>query len=429
MERGAARGTRTAGAHQMKLKAQAPDQMPFGTKLNISLAMAIVLTLYGLIYIIATRLMDTHGPHVIDFDVFRVAGMLAMKGRMAIAYVPEHMYAAEAAAGFGTSQMPWAYPPQMDLVTPVFILLPRILSYVLYMSCGLTGVLFLLRKVSGADVTTILIASWPALMLAVLVGQTACLMAILAALFALGVLRDRRGRGVALGLMVIKPHLAIGFGMFALIRRDWRALGEAVVTVVVTGLMATAVFGVGIWPAFLHGAHASATLLKDGQFLFFRLMSTFASLRMFGVPADLALAAQAGVALLACGLLLLASRRAVPLRDQLGLAALCTLLISPYSYDYDMPTYAVAMALLWPTLRARSGPVGRALIVLCGWVATGWSSVFLMRYEPEQDIKAAVDSGHIFLFPGLLLVALTVAIAALLLRQQQDASAGVLQPA
>ena len=406
------------------------DHVPFPQKLVSSVAFAVMLFIGYIIFLQIRHLSGAFGPATfIDFDAFRVAGHLALHGKMVAAYTPKDMYAAEAAMGSAGVTMPWAYPPQFDLVVPVFALLPRVVTYAIYTPLCL-GLLFLaIWRLSGRDIPWVITAASAALVQASFCGQTSFIMAALAGWFALAMLKGGRYRGIPLGLMVMKPHMALGIGALALIRRDWRALGQALTVVLATGALATVVYGADIWPAFLHGVEASGQVLREGKFVSFRMMSTFIALLGLGVPAGAAMKVQAFVAVAALGLLVAVVRRGIPLLDQLGLAMLCTLIISPYAYDYDMPTYMVAIALLWPGLKMQARLGLRSLLLFTGFAATGWSTYLSFTRGAQTGIDAAVRSGQIIVFPGLLLVALTVAIAAFLLRQPQDVQAAVPQPA
>ncbi|MDE3122665.1 MAG: DUF2029 domain-containing protein [Paracoccaceae bacterium] len=408
----------------------ARDHVPFPQKLATSVAIAVMLFTAYLIFFQVRRLSGAFGPATfIDFDAFRVAGHLALHGKMVSAYTPKDMYAAEAAMGGVGLTMPWAYPPQFDLVVPVFAILPRAVTYAIYTPLGLGLLLLVIWRLSGRDISWVIMAASAALVRASFSGQTSFIMAALAGWFALAMLKNGRYRGIPLGLMVIKPHMALGIGALALIRRDWHALGQALTVVLITGALATVVYGVDIWPAFLHGVEASGQLMHDGKFVFFRMMSTFIALVGLGVPAAAAMKVQAFVAVAALGLLVAVVRRGIPLRDQLGLAMLCTLIISPYAYDYDMLTYMVAIALLWPGLKTQARPGLRGLLLITGFAATGWSTYLSFTHGAQTAIDAAVKSGQMIVFPGLLLVALTVAVAVFLLRQPQAAQATVPQPA
>jgi len=105
--------------------------------------------------------------------------------------------------------------------------------------------------------------------------------------------------GLALGAMVIKPHLAIAVGIYMLATRRWVALATAATVVLASSLLCTLVFGWQIWIAWLGAIRESASFLEQGIYPLLRMISTYAALSRAGVSPALAFWAQAAVASLA----------------------------------------------------------------------------------------------------------------------------------
>jgi len=81
-----------------------------------------------------------------------------------------------------------------------------------------------------------------------------------------------------------------------------------------------------------------------------RMISIYATLRGFGAPATIAFAGQVIVAATSLTIIGAAVRRKMSATQQLALAVIGSLLISPYAYDYDLPIYGIGLALLMPHL-------------------------------------------------------------------------------
>jgi alpha-1,2-mannosyltransferase len=135
----------------------------------------------------------------------------------------------------------------------------------------------------------------------------------------------------------------------------WRAFGGAAATVIVLACAATALFGLGIWPAFLDSTHFTRTVvLEQGGTGFYKIQSVFAWARLWGGSVTLAYAAQFVLtALVVLGLARL-WRSAAPAGYKGAALCLGALLATPYSLDYDLMLLAPAIALL-----ASEGRVGK----------------------------------------------------------------------
>lgn len=396
-----------------------------------ALAMAFAVLLTGAFlnradyYLHAVQ--DAGTRKLLDFDAFYVAGQMGLQGRMAQAYEPKAIYAAEAAVGGRADQeMPWAYPPQFDLVVMALAMLNKGWAYVLFLGATLLGYAAVLRRIAGAGLPVAVIATAPGLVVTIFTGQNGLLTAGLIGAFALLALRARARAlaGLPLGLMVIKPHLALGIGLWALLRGRWRLLAVAAAVVLASAALVTAVFGAGIWPAFLGGVHATEEILRRDGFQLFRLTSVFAALRALHLPLDAALAGQALAALTGGGVILWSVRRGLAPRAQLGLAVIASLVVSPYAYDYDMPIYGIGFALLWPMLAPRLGRGELCGVVALGWAVTGWS-LWLSMLEPDPArTEALVRGGGLPAAAGLGVLVLLLWMASILARDPAEERGG-----
>jgi hypothetical protein len=355
------------------LNPQTPRQA-FETSPVLLLAMVVCLALILFEVATASPFPGAAG-FVTDFDAFYVSGQMFWEGAMSDAYDPEVMNARQSALVDEPIFMPWTYPPQFNLVTAVLALAPRGLSYALFTAGTLVFYLVVLRLLAGRQMTGSLLIVFPSLAMVVLCGQNGLLTGGLIGLFCLLSLRARDAAGLPLGLMVVKPHLAIGLGLLVLFAGRWRVLAVALAVVAISTLAATAVLGLGIWPAFLDGTRAAGENMEAGLYKLFRMTSVYAALFSMGVGAGAALALHLAVAAAGIGAVLLALRRDWPASRVLGVAVFATLAVSPYNYDYDLAALAVGLALLSPDLVRHALPVERALLLLSGWICTGWGWV------------------------------------------------------
>ncbi len=119
--------------------------------------------------------------------------------------------------------MPWTYPPQFSLLMAPFALIPVGFAYLLFAASTLTLYLAVLRRIAGKPVRSCASSSsFPTIGITLACGQNG--FAHGCADRAWSAFSSRSGpsvAGAALGLMIIKPHLAIAFAVYAVLRRSW----------------------------------------------------------------------------------------------------------------------------------------------------------------------------------------------------------------
>lgn len=144
--------------------------------------------------------------------------------------------------------------------------------------------------------------------------------------------------GIFFGLMAIKPHLAVLIPFVLLLRRDWRAIASAALTVGALVAGTTIIWGWQPWHEFLFRTTGVQAEMIDAGQMFFRLMSpslaTGALQLKLGWPVALALQAVSCIAVLI--MLGIAVRRSVPTRELALMVATGTFLFLPYSFNYDL---------------------------------------------------------------------------------------------
>jgi len=315
---------------------------------------------------------EVTGPRILnDYEDFYIVGRLRREGDIVAAYDNGYLTAAQQRFTGTTTFMPWAYPPPLTALVPLLPMLGLAWSYMLFMVATLLLYLWTLSRFGAQFVGASLLAVFPALVLVVRLGQNGMLTASLIGLVLLSLSRDRKSAGVPLGLMVIKPHLAIAVGLVPLLQRRWTVLGIALGVVVASCLAATLALGFEVWPAFFAGAAAAGEYLREGLFPLYRMSSVYAGLRSFGATPGTAMAGHALVALAALGTVFFAWRAGLRRNRLLSLACLATLFVSPYNYDYDLVCLAMAVSLILPELLARARAREMVLFYVLAWIGTG----------------------------------------------------------
>ncbi|OPY94281.1 hypothetical protein A5906_14615 [Bradyrhizobium sacchari] len=334
-----------------------------------------------------------------DFDAFYIVARQVWRGELDLVYRFETLIKLQQAFTGSTSFMPWTYPPQFDLLLAPLALLPTGIAYLLFITATLTAYLLTLRTVAGNNFALVLVVLFPALAINIGCGQNGFLTGTLIGIVCLNVERRQIFAGLALGAMVIKPHLAIAAGVYMLATRRWMALATAISFVLASSLVCTLVFGLQIWIAWLGAIRESAVFLERGFYPMFRMISAYSTLSRAGIPPNIAFWAQAAFASLALlgGVLAIWLGKAPRMSPTfaLGVTAMISVMISPYAYDYDLPMVGIGLALLLPDLaqaassRERSAIYG--LILLAGAYGMLQSGRLAAQFGSEFDLSDIND--------------------------------------
>jgi hypothetical protein len=387
-----------------------------GTLLQVGVLVAALLFFALRAWLLQQRLQGPLPHALIDFNDFHVVARMVAAGRAAQAYDWPLLQAEQLAQTGAWAFMPWAYPPPFTLLMGGFGVLPIWAAYFLFSAA--TWLLFqsaLLRLCGNASVPALLIVM-PALLINAYCGQNGFLTGGLIGWSLVG-LRERTSRGGwPLGLMIIKPHLAAGVGLLALLGQRWATVARAASSAVGLCLLSTAVLGPAIWIAARNGAAVSSEALWSGQFPLERMTSVFAAMHRFGVAPPLAMAIHLVFALCGVFLLIAAVMRKVERDLLLALGAAVTLIIGPYNYDYDMVTLAFAVGLVLPRFLARARVAEAILLVLLSWIGLSnylWVGLRQIWYGVPK-IEASM---HLWTISPLALIAMAALVTSVLRRR------------
>ncbi|KWR89531.1 glycosyltransferase family 87 protein [Cupriavidus sp. IDO] len=320
---------------------------------------AVVLILFGL-------LMAAWGWHSkgftdgnvsrpgTDFAVFWSASYLALSEGPVHAYdVAKHF---EVMSAFGPLSansgivLPWLYPPTFLLMALPFALLPVVFSYLLFVVGTVYIYLRAVGDLLGAG-TVFRRGLWlpilgsPAVIISAVLGQNSMLTAALAAGAVCLLGRRPIVAGVLIGLLAIKPQLALLMPVALIAGRHVRTLLSAVWTVVLFAGVSVAVCGWETIPAFLHStAWARENLLDGTPHGWYGMPSVLAAARLAGLGTAAAYAIQGMATLVAAASVayVWSRTREAPLRAAVLTAA--ALLATPYVRHYELTWMGIAIA-------------------------------------------------------------------------------------
>ena len=301
-----------------------------------------------------------------DFVNLFTAGHLLLEGKLAIIYDlgAYQAYQREMFAGAVLAHN-YSYSPVSFFYVWLFALGGYGLSYLLWI--GLTGAAFLLAArpyLKGAGLPAWLALLIPAAAANVWAGHYGFLFGALW-LGAWRLLETRpRLSGVLIGLMIVKPHLALLMPLALMRRGAWTPLFYAGLTSTWLVALSGTLFGWHYWATYLTETSAlQAAMLDQTGAFFLRMMPTvLPSMLLAGLDYPAAAIAQAVIGLAAAAALW----KWMP-RDpmQAGLAtATATFLLLPYAFNYDLCVIGIAALLAMHRAGADEPPLRRLPAIL-----------------------------------------------------------------
>lgn len=284
-----------------------------------------------------------------DFDCFYLASQLAAEGKAVSAYVWEQISAFEYAVSGKKIFLPFTYPPPYLLLLEAMSAFRKSTAYLLFSGISLVAYLVILKRLARSNFNAILILLFPSIVFCLSLGQSGLLFGALAGFVVQQLLAQRAFAGLPLGLMAIKPHLAIAIGFQILCDWRWKVLSCAALTLLLLAIISTFYLGASIWPAFLGAVNDSREFLARGYYPLHRMVSLYAVLRPLGFSLGATMLVQFIQAVVVLLTIYLASRKSGT-QIAIGVACQASPLISPYAYDYDLPIVGIGLAILLPEL-------------------------------------------------------------------------------
>ena len=282
-----------------------------------------------------------------DFPSFWAASRLALDQMPTSAYDEPIHWAVQRAAfsGAPVGYSAFFYPPPYLLAClPLALLpyLPALGAWTLATGASLMAAIRTLTPDRGAALG---LAAYPAVFSNLAHGQNAFLTTGLFAASLLGAQARPVLSGLLLGLLVIKPHLALVVPVALLAAGRWRMITAAALSSIAACLAAWLVFGDETWLAFLQASPIARQALEQNLVGDAKMQSLFAAVRLMGGPVPLAWTLQIALSLGVIGALAHLVRKTRNVTAQAAMTACAALLASPFLLDYDL--MLAALPLLW----------------------------------------------------------------------------------
>ena len=310
-----------------------------------------------------------------DFVTYWSASYLTLAGRPAAAFDLEANTAAQRlVVPSSTKIYPWHYPPTYQLLIAPLALLPYLPSYLAFASASLLAYVAALRRLLPWPDATWLLLAFPGAFACALHGQNSLLSA---ALFAVGIgsLRDRPlVAGICFGLLAYKPQLGILLPFALLAAGCWRTLAAGALTALGFAAAATAVLGAELWRDFIDHFPLVRAIMEQGLVPWAKMPTAFVFLRFLGASQSLAYAGQILSALLGATAVVLVWRRRGPSLLAGAVLVSATLIVSPYTFDYEAALLAIPLAILAADMARRGAARWEKLALLLLFAAPAFMS-------------------------------------------------------
>ncbi|MBU7580116.1 MAG: DUF2029 domain-containing protein [Porphyrobacter sp.] len=286
-----------------------------------------------------------------DFQAFwSAAHILADRGPVAV-FDLDLQEQVQAEAGFG-EMIAYVNPPPFLLTIFWLGVLPFGAAWIAWTGATFAVWFGAMHRAYRGDLTLPLLA-FPASYLAAAHAQNGFLTGALLAGAVLALRRSPWLCGILLGMLIIKPHLALLAPFWLLARGEWKAIAGGVIGAAGMIALSLVFYGPQSWLAYPQAFEVSRQLMAQGPGLFWLRMTTpYAMLRYWATP-EAAMVVQGAITLALLAITMIFARRTRDGQASGALMLAATAVASPYLFSYDLPFLAVPVFWLIMDGRAR----------------------------------------------------------------------------
>ena len=284
-----------------------------------------------------------------DFSEVYAAGKMALGGHAADAWSwPKHFAVQRQIQHSATVDVyGWHYPPPFLLIASALALLTYIPALILWQAITLSAFVWLMWRMIPLRETVLLVLAAPVTLVCVTHGHNGFLTTLLLGAGLLLLEERPLAAGLLLGCLIYKPQFGLVIPPLLLVTRNWRAIAGAILSAGLLVAITLALWGWPVWQAFINSLPLTRhVVIEQGNTGWYKIMSPFSAVRMWGGSISFAYAVQALVTTASIGaVLFLALRNNTRLRNAAVAAAV--LVSTPYVLDYDYVVLGLALAWLW----------------------------------------------------------------------------------
>ncbi len=372
--------------------------------LILFLTMGLVSAWYGYRTLLPVddRLLNYGGGFVGgDFVVFYSAGVAAAAGQALTVYdvaaFADHLQTLLARPS--PPGLDYLYPPAALFVWVPFAGLSYLHALWLWTSIMVLALAWCSWKLAGHWLGGLFAVISPVVVHSLAAGQTG---AMLATLTALGLIYMRSKpllAGGLLGLLAIKPHLAIALPICLVAGRHWRVILGAALSAVALHILSIVIFGFELWPPFLEvlAGHSNKFLTQDNK-LWAKIPSVLISVSRVVGDGPVAWIAQIVVGLAALGSAFFVWSRVEDQFLRVTALVIATVLVTPKVMNYDLAVLILPVSVaVGDIARGRKVPVSSMIIVTILWGFHYLSPSPILGWHPGPVIFSLVLAYTMFL--------------------------------
>ena len=246
-------------------------------------------------------------------------------------------------------------------------LLPYFLAYPLWLALNVGALYVSLRPFGGRPLFLLLLLC-PAGLIWLLCGQNSLLSTALI-ITALRIMDSApRRAGICIGLLIIKPHLALLFPVFLLVTRRWQVFVYAALTLGALVALSILCFGTAPWIAYwtIGMPQITAAFVSVTDMVMSLSPTLFSELRLIGAAPTTAFAFQMAETALVALCFAVCIRRADSLPYCLLVFTTASILVTCYLLAYDLVPFS--FGLIYLAYRVPLTRFEARLVVACFWL-------------------------------------------------------------
>jgi hypothetical protein len=294
----------------------------------------------------ANMTLPSGQPFFGDFMAFWSAGRAALDGHVAQIHERTMLWPIQQAIAPDVRfYAPWNSPPTFLLVVSALALLPYPVAAIAFLVGTALFFGWVVRRFLPDGRALIFPATAPAILYQFGTVQAGMLIAGVSGLALHWLDKRPRLAGALVGLLAIKPHLAIMWPIFLALSGRWRAFFAAAIAAVAFVAFAGFIFGFDSYVRWFDSLTASQRLITEQLITTPAYASLYANLLGLGASHVVAMSLHALSAVAGLGLACIIFRKGDLATAGAALCA-ATLLISPYLFFYDFTLLLIGASLL-----------------------------------------------------------------------------------
>ncbi len=307
-----------------------------------------------------------------DFPAFYSASVALHGGVEAASLYDKEGFFEIVSKSFGANpgHLLWLYPPPLLwLVEPLYFFEPDT-AYLIWSFLTLLPIGFAAWIAGARGLVWAALVLNPTTVALMAFGKTDALFLLMLCISIFG--RRRGIVGMSLGLLLLKPQLALAALIILCYRRQFSVLAIAMVTVAALVSQSSATYGFDAWQAFVESGLAFSHMVRAGYLPWPMLIPTFALFESFGVPG--AYAAHVVVAIISFLSCIWVLRCNWDQEKKIGAIVLLCLLLPPYV------TWAGLSLAIIPIVNAMKLPGWNASLMLIVYTLFPSVNLISIRY-------------------------------------------------